>query len=68
MLLELKNIKKYFSIKGRKDVVRAVDDVSLIINKGENVSLVGESGCGKTTLVRILLKLIKQDSGQIMFE
>ncbi|MCA9408001.1 MAG: ABC transporter ATP-binding protein [Candidatus Omnitrophica bacterium] len=73
ILLELKNIKKYFPIKrkswgGQGAFVKAVDQVSLSIYPGENVSLVGESGCGKTTLARIMIKLIQQDSGSIKLE
>lgn len=72
MLLELKKIKKYFPIKKgllRKtvDCVRAVDDVDLSILQGENLGLVGESGCGKTTLGRLILKLIPMDEGEIIF-
>lgn len=73
MLLELRNIKKYFPVKGgigRKThgYVRAVDDIDLTISKGENLSLIGESGCGKTTLGRIILKLLPLDGGRIIFE
>lgn len=72
MLLQLKNIRKYFPLKkglwGKTiSVVRAVDDVSLTIAKGESIGLVGESGCGKTTLARIILKLIPLDSGTVIF-
>jgi len=72
VLLELKNIKKFFPIKHggtdkRQRFVRAVDDVSLDIASGENLSLVGESGCGKTTLGRIALRLIPADGGSIVF-
>ena len=70
MLLQLEHIQKDFPIKkglwGKTtSVVRAVDDVSLTILKGENIGLVGESGCGKTTLARIILRLIPLDSGTI---
>lgn len=73
MLLELKNIKKYFPVKqgflGRaRGVVRAVDGVSLCVKKGENLGIVGESGCGKTTLARMMMRLVPADSGSILLE
>ena len=51
-LLELSHLKQYFPVAGSKKVVKAVDDVSFFINKGETLGLVGESGCGKTTTGR----------------
>lgn len=73
MLLEFKNITKDFPIKtgfigssGR--FVRAVDRVSLGINEGESISLVGESGCGKTTLARIAMHLIPGFRGEIFYD
>ncbi len=73
MLLELKNIRKLFPVKGGflsrpRSFVRAVDGVDLAIAAGENLGLVGESGCGKTTLGRIILKLIAPEAGNILFE
>ncbi len=72
MLLELRNIKKSFPVKGgflsrSQSFVRAVDGVDLALVAGENLGLVGESGCGKTTLGRIILKLTAPDSGRIAF-
>jgi peptide/nickel transport system ATP-binding protein len=71
--LEVKNLKMHFPInKGlfgkAKEVVKAVDDVSFIVYPGETVGLVGESGCGKTTLGRVILRLIEPTEGQIIFE
>ncbi|KAB2336625.1 dipeptide ABC transporter ATP-binding protein [Cytobacillus depressus] len=72
-LLEVKDLKKYFPIsKGllgrKKSYVKAVDGVSFTINKGETLGLVGESGCGKSTTGRMLMKLIDSTEGQILFE
>ncbi len=71
--LEIKNLKMYFPIKrglfGKvKDHVKAVDDVSFNVYPGETIGLVGESGCGKTTLGRAILRLIEPTSGSITFE
>lgn len=71
-LLQVKNLKKYFPIrKGffRKTTgyVRAVDDVSFFINEGETLGLVGESGCGKTTVARCILRAHVPTSGSILF-
>lgn len=73
MLLEVKNLTKYFPItKGilSKVVnsVKAVDHVSFHINSGETLGLVGESGCGKTTLSRVILRLMEPTSGNVYFE
>ena len=72
-MVELKDLKKYFPIKSGffKKVSRqlkAVDDVSLVIEEGETFGLVGESGCGKTTIGKIILKLYKPTFGDILFK
>ncbi|MBB6216072.1 oligopeptide transport system ATP-binding protein [Anaerosolibacter carboniphilus] len=65
--IEVKNLRKYFQLS-RKEILKAVDDVSFIINKGETVGLVGESGCGKSTTGRCLVKLYEPTAGSIFLE
>ncbi|MEW5803992.1 MAG: ABC transporter ATP-binding protein [bacterium] len=72
-ILEVKGLKKFFPVKrgfwGRTSAwVKAVDGVSLRINHGETVGLVGESGCGKTTVGRTILRLMEPTSGEVLFE
>lgn len=73
ILIEVKNLKKYFPVKrgllkGRSAILKAVDDVSFSINKGETLGIVGESGCGKTTCGRTIIKLYEPTGGQIIFK
>lgn len=67
-LLAVRDLFKHFPVEGSSDVVRAVDGVSFEILRGETLGLVGESGCGKSTVGRCLLRLIEPTSGQITFE
>ena len=68
ILLRVENLKKYFKVKGtRGPGVQAVEDVSLFIRRGETLGLVGESGCGKTTLGRTILRLHEPTSGRITY-
>lgn len=72
-ILQAKNIKKYFPIKGgifktTVGYIKAVDDVSIDIKKGETLGIVGESGSGKSTLGRVILRLYEPTEGQIIFE
>jgi oligopeptide transport system ATP-binding protein len=72
-LLKVKNLKKYFPIRGgllSREVARvhAVDDVSFTMQPGETLGLVGESGCGKSTTGRTILRLIEPTSGEVWFE
>lgn len=72
-LVEVRNVKKYFPknkgiFGGKKAYVKAVDDVSFTIRKGETLGLVGESGCGKSTTGRMLMRLLDPTEGQIFFE
>lgn len=72
ILLEVKNVSKKFPIRGGvfnkvKQNVHAVTDVSLTLKPGETLGVVGESGCGKTTLARMIVRLLQPDSGEINF-
>ena len=72
-LLEIRNLKKYYPVTGgffKRTIgnVKAVDDVSFAIRKGETLGLVGESGCGKSTAGRTILRLMKPTGGEILFE
>jgi len=72
-ILELKDISKFFAIKGglfkcSSEYLKAVNRVNLSIRRGESLGLVGESGCGKTTLAKIILNLYKPTSGKIFYD
>lgn len=69
-LLKVNNLLKHFPAGGGKarEVVQAVDDVSFSVIKGETLGVVGESGCGKSTTARLLMQLLKQDSGELIFD
>lgn len=70
-LIEVKNLKQYFNINMglfKSKPLKAVDDVSFTINKGETLGLVGESGCGKTTVGRTILHLYKPTAGEIWYD
>ena len=73
VLLEVRNLKTYYPVLGgvlrrRVGWVKAVDDVSFAIKSGETLGLVGESGCGKTTIGRSIIRLLKPLEGQVLFE
>ncbi|ADH91535.1 ABC transporter related protein [Ancylobacter novellus DSM 506] len=67
-LLEIGRLVKTFPISGTTEVVRAIDDVSFSVRKGETLALVGESGSGKTTVGQCLVRLLESDSGGIAFD
>jgi len=72
-LLEVRGLKKYFSMASSgfsrgKGILKAVDDVSFSINPGETLGLVGESGCGKTTVGRTILRLYEPTAGETIFD
>jgi peptide/nickel transport system ATP-binding protein len=66
-LLEARDLTKHFPL-GRGAVVRAVDGVDFQVLKGETLGVVGESGCGKSTTARVVMQLIPQDKGQMLFD
>ena len=65
-ILEVKNLKKYF--KTARGTLHAVDDVSFTIERGKTLGIVGESGCGKSTTGRAILRLLEPTSGQVIFD
>ena len=72
-LIEVKNLVKWFPIKSsffRRTIgnVRAVDGISFHIKRGQTMGLVGESGCGKSTAGRTILRLIEKTSGEVIFD
>src|SRR3954466_5588582 len=71
-LLQVTGLTKHFPVRGDlfspRKTVRAVDDVSFSIAKGETVGIVGESGCGKSTTARLLMHLMKRDAGDIIYD
>lgn len=69
ILVQVEHLKKYFPVKGLKGPgVQAVEDISMYIKRGETLGLVGESGCGKTTLGRTILQLHNPTSGKIIYD
>ena len=69
VLVQVEHLKKYFPVKGLKGPgVQAVEDISIFINRGETLGLVGESGCGKTTLGRTILQLHEPTAGKIVYD
>ena len=72
-LLLVENLRKHFPVRGgllnrKVATVQAVDDVSFAIRKGETLGIVGESGCGKSTTARLLMRLIEPDAGATVFD
>src|SRR5438477_6551507 len=71
-LLQVSGLTKHFPVRGdlfaARKTVRAVDDVSFTILKGETVGIVGESGCGKSTTARLLMHLVARDAGEIVYD
>ena len=67
-IITVKGLKTHFPVKGTKKVVRAVDGVDLVVYQGETLGVVGESGCGKTTLGKTILQLIRPTDGEVIYE
>lgn len=70
IILEIKHLRKWFPVSGTrgKKHVKAVNDVSLSIRKGETLGIVGESGCGKSTFARLVLRLIDATDGEVLYK
>src|SRR6201993_5507091 len=71
-LLQVNGLTKHFPVRGdflsARKIVRAVDNVSFAVMKGETVGIVGESGCGKSTTARLLMHLMPRDAGDIVYD
>ena len=70
-LIDVRNLKQYFPVKTglfKTEFLKAVDDVSFSINAGETLGLVGESGCGKTTVGRSILRLYEPTAGEVLYD
>src|SRR5262249_55201801 len=71
-LLQVNGLTKHFPVRGElfgaRKTVRAVDNVSFSVMKGETVGIVGESGCGKSTTARLLMHLMEHDGGEIVYD
>ena len=67
-IITVKNLQTYFPVKGTKKVTKAVDGVDLVVYEGETLGVVGESGCGKTTLGKSILQLIRPTGGEVIYE
>lgn len=66
-IVEAQNLCKYFKV-GKNQILKAVDGVNIQLKKGETLGLVGESGCGKTTCGRTIVRLYEATSGTVLFE
>ncbi len=70
-ILDVRGLVKHFPVRGvhwKKDTVRAVDGIDFSVNEGESLGLVGESGCGKTTTGRMVIRLLEPTAGSVVFE